>query len=103
MVSLFGAFLHGCGLHSRFDLGELAIKRMLELHPGEDLLICANCAICMLRMQDGAKLKQVRELIKNLRGLMKIPGCSLMEMAVDHDYSFSMSCFSCIVHAFDGP
>ncbi|KAJ6318026.1 hypothetical protein OIU76_013551 [Salix suchowensis] len=38
----FGAFLHGCGLYSRFDLGNVAIKRMLELQTGESLLLCAN-------------------------------------------------------------
>ncbi|KAJ6357266.1 hypothetical protein OIU78_005185 [Salix suchowensis] len=57
-VSLFGAFLHGCGLHSRFDLGELAIKRMLELHPGE---ACYYVLICNLYASDGrwSKVKQV--------------------------------------------
>ena len=34
-LSLFGSFLHGCGLHGRFDLGEVAIRKMLELHPNE--------------------------------------------------------------------
>ncbi|KAJ6720829.1 PENTATRICOPEPTIDE REPEAT-CONTAINING PROTEIN MITOCHONDRIAL [Salix viminalis] len=86
-VSLFGAFLHGCGLHSRFDLGELAIKRMLELHPGE---ACYYVLICNLYASDGrwSKVKQVREFMKK-RELMKTPGCSLMEMDVDHDFSFS--------------
>jgi len=86
-VSLFGAFLHGCGLHSRFDLGELAIKRMLELHPGE---ACYYVLMCNLYASDArwSKVKQVRELMKQ-RGLMKTPGCSLMEMDVDHDFSFS--------------
>jgi pentatricopeptide repeat protein len=86
-VSLFGAFLHGCGLHSRFDLGELAIKRMLELHPGD---ACYYVLMCNLYASDArwSKVKQVRELMKQ-RGLMKTPGCSLMEMDVDHDFSFS--------------
>ncbi|KAK4373244.1 hypothetical protein RND71_008628 [Anisodus tanguticus] len=34
--SLFGAFLHGCGIHNRFDLGEVAVRKMMELHPHHD-------------------------------------------------------------------
>ncbi|TQD89292.1 hypothetical protein C1H46_025141 [Malus baccata] len=52
-VSLFGAFLHGCGLYSRFDLGEVAIRRMLELHPGEACyyVLMRNLARHFLRLQ----------------------------------------------------
>ncbi|XP_031741252.1 pentatricopeptide repeat-containing protein At2g03380, mitochondrial-like [Cucumis sativus] len=34
-VSLYGAFLHGCGLYSRFDLGEVVLREMLQLHRNE--------------------------------------------------------------------
>ncbi|ESQ32995.1 hypothetical protein EUTSA_v10005367mg, partial [Eutrema salsugineum] len=34
-VRCFAAFLHGCGMHSRFDLGEIVIKKMLDLHPDD--------------------------------------------------------------------
>ncbi|CAK7326160.1 unnamed protein product [Dovyalis caffra] len=86
-VSLFGAFLHGCGLHSRFDLGEVAFRWMLDLHPGE---ACYYVLMCNLYASDGrwSQVKQVRELMKQ-RGLMKTPGCSLMEMDVDPGFSLS--------------
>ncbi|KAK7251924.1 hypothetical protein RIF29_35538 [Crotalaria pallida] len=82
-VSVFGAFLHGCGLHSRFELGEVAMKRMLELHPDE-----ASYYVLMsnLYASDGrwGQVKQVREMIRE-RGMNKVPGCSLMEMDIKDD------------------
>ncbi|XP_065860540.1 pentatricopeptide repeat-containing protein At2g03380, mitochondrial [Euphorbia lathyris] len=79
-VSLFAAFLHGCGLHSRFDLGELAIRRMQDLHPHE---ACYYVLMCNLYASDGRwnQVKQVRELMKQQR-LIKPPGHSLMEMDI---------------------
>ncbi|KAK7362414.1 hypothetical protein VNO77_04525 [Canavalia gladiata] len=82
-VSVFGAFLHGCGLHSRFDLGEVAIRRMLELHPDQ---ACYYVLVSNLYASDGrwGMVKQVREMIKQ-RGLNKVPGCSLVEMDLNND------------------
>ncbi|XP_027345228.1 pentatricopeptide repeat-containing protein At2g03380, mitochondrial [Abrus precatorius] len=82
-VSVFGAFLHGCGLHSRFELGEVAIKRMLELHPDQ---ACYYVLVSNLYASDGrwGLVKQVREMIKQ-RGLNKVPGCSLVEMDLNND------------------
>ncbi|KAI4314109.1 hypothetical protein L6164_027045 [Bauhinia variegata] len=86
-VSVFGAFLHGCGLHSRFDLGEVAIRRMLELHPHE-----ASYYVLMsnLYASDGrwSQVKQVRELMKQ-RGLNKIPGRSVFEMDINYNISYA--------------
>ena len=31
--SSLGAFIHGCELHLRFDVGRVAVRRKLELHP----------------------------------------------------------------------
>lgn len=86
-VSLFGAFLHGCGLHSRFDLAELASRRMLELHPDEASYYVLMCNLYAL---DGrwSQVKQVRELMKR-RGLIKFPGCTLMEMDAGYDFTLS--------------
>uniref|UniRef100_A0A2P2P2P8 Pentatricopeptide repeat-containing protein n=1 Tax=Rhizophora mucronata TaxID=61149 RepID=A0A2P2P2P8_RHIMU len=82
-VRIFGAFLHGCQLHSRFDFGEVAIKRMLELHPDK---ACYYVLICNLYAKDGrwSNVKQVRELMRQ-RGLTKSPGYSLMEMDIGYD------------------
>ncbi|OMO71909.1 hypothetical protein COLO4_27937 [Corchorus olitorius] len=85
--SLFGAFLHGCGLHSRFDLGEVAIKKMLDLHPDE---ACYYVLISNLYASDGrwTQVNQVRELMKQ-RGLSKDPGCSITGMDTIKDLSYS--------------
>lgn len=82
-VSVFGAFLHGCGLHSRFELGGAAIKKMLELHPDE---ACYYVLVSNLYASDGrwGMVKQVREMIKQ-RGLNKVPGCSSVEMDLQND------------------
>ncbi|KAJ7953876.1 Pentatricopeptide repeat-containing protein [Quillaja saponaria] len=85
-ASVFGAFLHGCGLHSRFDLGEVAIRKMLELHPDE---ACYYVLISNLYASDGrwSHVKQVRELMRE-RGLNKAPGYSLVEMDINCDFSY---------------
>jgi pentatricopeptide repeat protein len=84
-VSLIGSFLHGCGLHARFDLGEVAIQKMLELHPNE---ASYYVLMCNLYASDGrwSQVNRVRELMKQ-RGLSKYPGCSLVEMDISDDIS----------------
>ncbi|XWS23133.1 hypothetical protein CRYUN_Cryun29cG0095000 [Craigia yunnanensis] len=86
-LSLFGAFLHGCGLHSRFDLGEVAIKKMLDLYPDK---ACYYVLISNLYASDGrwTQVNQVRQLMKQ-RGLSKDPGCSITQMDTNKDFSFS--------------
>lgn len=81
-VGVFGAFLHGCGLHSNFDFGEVAIRRMLELHPDQ---ASYYVLISNLYASDGrwGMVKQVRKMIKQ-RGLNKVPGVSLVEMDVNN-------------------
>lgn len=84
-TSLFGAFLHGCGLYSRFDLGEVAIKKMLELDPDK---ACYFVLISNLYALDGRwnKVNQVRELMRQ-RCFSKSPGCSMVEMNIRNDIS----------------
>ena len=84
-VSVFGAFLHGCGLHSRFELGEVAIKRMLELHPNE---ACYYVLMSNLYASDGrwTQVKEVREMMKQ-RGLIKVPAYSIVDMDIKDVYT----------------
>lgn len=83
-ASLFGAFLNGCNLHSRFDLGEAAAKRMIELHPDE---ACHYVLISNLYTSSGRwnQANQIRELMKK-RGLIKSPGCSYIEMETEENF-----------------
>ncbi|KAJ8760909.1 hypothetical protein K2173_021947 [Erythroxylum novogranatense] len=76
-IHVFGAFLHGCELHSRFDYGEVAIRKMLELHPDK---ASYYVLICNLYAKDGrwSQVGQVREMMKQ-RGLVKSSGYSLTE------------------------
>lgn len=84
-VSLLGAFLHGCRLHSRFDLGEVAVRRMLELHPDK---ACYYVLMSNLYASEGrwSQANQVMELMKQ-RGLAKLPGWSLVDIETSNDFS----------------
>ncbi|EYU28824.1 hypothetical protein MIMGU_mgv1a026731mg [Erythranthe guttata] len=46
--AVFGSFLHGCGVHSRFDLGDLAVRKMLELSPDDPghYMLMSNLNAC---------------------------------------------------------
>ena len=74
-VAIWGAFLHGCRLHSRMELGESAIQRMLELHPqnASYYQLISNLYASEGRWSDAAK---IRKLMKS-RGLHKSPGYSI--------------------------
>lgn len=63
----------------------MAIRRMQELHPDK---ACYYVLMCNLYASDGRwnQVKEVRELMKQ-KGLIKSPGCSLMEMDIDNDFS----------------
>ncbi|KAH7835999.1 hypothetical protein Vadar_031872 [Vaccinium darrowii] len=84
-ASLFGAFLNGCNLHSRFDLGEAAAKRMIELHPDE---ACYYVIMSNLYTSSGRwhQANQVRDLMKK-RGLIKSLGCSRVDMEMEEKFS----------------
>ncbi|KAL2906675.1 hypothetical protein RDABS01_005385 [Bienertia sinuspersici] len=77
-ISVLGAFVHGCSLHSQFELGEIAAKRMLNMHPNE---ACYYVLLCKLYALDGRwdKADEIRKLMKE-RGLSKSPGWSSSEM-----------------------
>ncbi|CAN8253647.1 unnamed protein product [Cochlearia groenlandica] len=79
-VRCYGAFLHGCGKHSRFDLGEIVIKKMLELHPDD---ASYYVLVSNLYASDGRwnQAKEVRNLMKQ-RGFSKIAGHSSMETEI---------------------
>ncbi|KNA19309.1 hypothetical protein SOVF_062910 [Spinacia oleracea] len=73
-ISVLGAFVHGCSLHSQFELGEAAARRMLEMHPNE---ACYYVLLYKLYASDGRwdKANEIRSLMKE-RGLSKSPGWS---------------------------
>ncbi|KAK3131799.1 hypothetical protein QOZ80_6AG0511640 [Eleusine coracana subsp. coracana] len=73
-TSVWGAFLHGCRLHSRLEFGEEAIKRMMVLHPeNPDLYVLISNLYTSYGMWD--KSLAIRRWMQE-RGLVKVPGCS---------------------------
>ncbi|XP_021717942.1 pentatricopeptide repeat-containing protein At2g03380, mitochondrial-like [Chenopodium quinoa] len=77
-ITVLGAFVHGCSLHSLFELGEIAARRMLDMHPNE---ACYYVLLYKLYASDGRwdKADEIRKLMKE-RGLSKSPGWSSSEM-----------------------
>lgn len=75
-VSVWGALLNGCGLHSRLDIGEVAVRRMVELEPEtpDYYVLMSN-----LYASDGrwTEAKRIRELMKE-KGMTKTPGSSFV-------------------------
>lgn len=73
-LSVFGAFLKGCETHLRYDLGNVAAKRMLNLHPREAsyYVLVSNMFAANERWSE---VNQLRVLMKR-RGLSKSIGCS---------------------------
>uniref|UniRef100_A0A7N0UJB7 Pentatricopeptide repeat-containing protein n=1 Tax=Kalanchoe fedtschenkoi TaxID=63787 RepID=A0A7N0UJB7_KALFE len=77
-VGVFSAFLHGCSVHSKFELGDEAIKKMLDLHPDE---ACYYVLISNFYAMDGrwSLANQIRNLMKQ-KGLDKSPGHSFVDI-----------------------
>ena len=77
-VSVWGALLNGCRLHSRLDIGEVAVRRMMELEPEtpDYYVLMANLYASNGRW---AEAKQIRELMKK-KGMAKSPGSSIVQM-----------------------
>lgn len=70
--TIFGSFLHGCSMHSRFDLGDMAIRKMLELYPNDagHYMLMSNLNASRGRWDQAS---QFRDLMKR-RGLRKNVG-----------------------------
>ncbi|KAG0482037.1 hypothetical protein HPP92_010127 [Vanilla planifolia] len=80
-ISVWGALLHGCQLHSRLDLGEKTLRKMMELRldTPDYYVLMSN-----LYASDGRwdKALEMRELMK-LKGLIKLPGSSITQFSAD--------------------
>ncbi|XP_022891153.1 pentatricopeptide repeat-containing protein At2g03380, mitochondrial-like isoform X1 [Olea europaea var. sylvestris] len=82
-VTVFGAFLHGCSIHSRFDLGDVAVQKMLEFRPHD-----ASHYVLMSNLYASnrawSQVSRVRDLMKR-RGLKKSPATSQADMSINFD------------------
>ncbi|GAB2214469.1 hypothetical protein Drorol1_Dr00018818 [Drosera rotundifolia] len=77
-ASVYGPFLHGCSLHGRFELGDVAARRMLDPYPDE---ACYYVLLSNYYALDGRwnQARELRDLMKQ-RGLSKSPGWSSAEI-----------------------
>ncbi|XP_048542176.1 pentatricopeptide repeat-containing protein At2g03380, mitochondrial [Triticum urartu] len=73
-ISVWGAFLHGCKLHSRLEFGEEAINRMMVLHPRtpDFYVLMSNLYTSYGRWDKSLAIRRSMQE----RGLVKLPGCS---------------------------
>ncbi|XP_011075559.1 pentatricopeptide repeat-containing protein At2g03380, mitochondrial [Sesamum indicum] len=78
--TVFGAFLHGCITHSRFDLGDMAVRKMLELHPDDagHYMLLSNLQASKGRWR---QVGELRDLMKK-RGLRKQLGSSQVDLYI---------------------
>uniref|UniRef100_M8AQR4 PROP1-like PPR domain-containing protein n=1 Tax=Aegilops tauschii TaxID=37682 RepID=M8AQR4_AEGTA len=73
-ISVWGAFLHGCKLHSRLEFGEEAINRMMVPHPDTPAfyVLMSNLYTSYGRWDKSLAIRRSMQE----RGLVKLPGCS---------------------------
>ncbi|CAN6911111.1 unnamed protein product [Brassica oleracea] len=82
LASVWGALLNGCRTHKNVELGELAVKNLLELEKGnadeEEAALVQLSSIYMTAQRNGEASK-IRQMIGQ-RGIRKVPGCSVLEV-----------------------
>ncbi|KAG6531434.1 pentatricopeptide repeat-containing protein At2g03380, mitochondrial-like [Zingiber officinale] len=73
-TNVWGALLHGCRMHWRFELGEVVVRRMMTLLPNRPdyYVLMSNLYASEGRWDEALK---VRKLMEEM-GLVKQPGCS---------------------------
>ncbi|CAA0828731.1 Pentatricopeptide repeat-containing protein -mitochondrial [Striga hermonthica] len=83
--AVLGSFLHGCSLHSRFDLGDRVVRKMLERHPDDPghYMLMSNYSASKGRWSQASEL---RGLMRK-KGLKKQIGCSRVGLCSDEVYS----------------
>ncbi|KAJ0254046.1 Pentatricopeptide repeat-containing protein [Hirschfeldia incana] len=85
LASVWGALLNGCRTHKNVELGELAVKNLLELEKGnadeEEAALVQLSSIYMTAQRNGEASK-IRQMIGQ-KGIRKAPGCSVLEVDGD--------------------
>ncbi|KAL5216450.1 hypothetical protein ABZP36_007851 [Zizania latifolia] len=75
---IWRALLSACTVHKNVDIGEEALKQIIPLDPSHsgDYILLSNIYASVGRWKDAAMIR--REM--DMRGIEKIPGCSLIEL-----------------------
>ncbi|KAL1200923.1 putative pentatricopeptide repeat-containing protein [Cardamine amara subsp. amara] len=82
LASVWGALLNGCRTHKNVELGELAVKNLLDLEKGnadEVEAALVQLSNIYLIVQRNAEASKIRQMIGQ-RGIRKAPGCSVLEI-----------------------
>lgn len=77
-ISLWGALLTGCRMHSRLDLGEKALRKIMEMKPATSdyYVLLSNLYASDQRWDEAIK---IREMMKEKK-LIKSPGSSFIHI-----------------------
>lgn len=84
-VLIWGALLSGARMHGDIEACEISIKKLLELDPSNSgaYVLLSNVYAKMGRWREVRHLRDLMEL----RGIKKVPGCSLVEIdGVLHEF-----------------
>ncbi|XP_074576060.1 pentatricopeptide repeat-containing protein At2g02980, chloroplastic-like [Curcuma longa] len=84
-AAIWRALAAACRIHGDLELGELAIRKLLELEPcnGENYILLVNL---LARDQRWTTIGKVRQMMRQ-RGIKKDPGCSSIEIdGVVHEF-----------------
>ncbi|WZZ01639.1 hypothetical protein YC2023_073967 [Brassica napus] len=85
LAPVWGALLNGCRTHKNVELGELAVKNLLEVEKGnadeEEAALVQLSSIYMTAQRNGEASK-IRQMIGQ-KGIRKAPGCSVLEVDGD--------------------
>ncbi|VVB04367.1 unnamed protein product [Arabis nemorensis] len=82
LASVWGALLNGCRTHKNVELGELAVKNLLEIEKGnadEEEAALVQLSNIYLVVERNAEASKIRRMIGQ-RGIRKAPGCSVLEV-----------------------
>lgn len=82
LASVWGALLNGCRTHKNVELGELAVKNLLDLEKGnveEEEAALVQLSNIYFSVQRNPEASKVRGMIEQ-RGVRKTPGWSVLEV-----------------------
>ncbi|ESQ32639.1 hypothetical protein EUTSA_v10005682mg [Eutrema salsugineum] len=82
LASVWGALLNGCRTHKNVELGELAVKNLLDLEKGnadEEEAALVQLSNIYLIAQRNTEASNIRRMIGQ-KGIRKAPGCSVLEV-----------------------
>lgn len=77
-VVMWRTLLGACKVHKNVELGELVLKKIIELEPRHhgDYVLVSNIYAAVGRWEDVANIRRTMKK----KGIIKVPGCSMIEI-----------------------